>query len=91
MAKQPENGILEEFRIEFMDCWQRLPNKGLFLVLLVAWLALFHFLGNSTLGYISTPSLLQWLHIIYQGEDASGSDDGHGKFIPFVVLALFWW
>ena len=51
MEKQPANGILEDFRMEFMDCWQRLPNKGLFLVLLVAWLALFHFLGNATLGY----------------------------------------
>lgn len=91
MANQPENGILEDFRIQFMECWHRLPNKGLFLVLLVAWLALFQFLGNSTLGYISTPSLLEWMHTVYSGEDASGSDDGHGKFIPFVVLALFWW
>jgi exosortase len=91
MTKQPENGILEDLRIQFLECWQRLPNKGLFLVLLVAWLALFQFLGNSTLGYISTPSLLQWMHIVYGSVDVSGSDDGHGKFIPFVVLALFWW
>ena len=42
MEKQPGNGILEEFRIEFADCWQRVPNKGFFLVLLTAWLALFH-------------------------------------------------
>lgn len=91
MANQPENGILEDFRIEFLDCWQRLPNKGLFFGLLIAWLALFQFLGNSTLGYISTPSLLEWMHTVYSGEDVSGSDDGHGKFIPFVVLGLFWW
>ncbi len=91
MAKQPENGILEDFRIEFLECWQRLPNKGLFLVLLVAWLALFQFLGNSTLGYISTPSLLQWMSIVYGSEDISGADDSRGKLIPFVVLALFWW
>ena len=91
MANQPENGILEDFRIQFMECWHRLPNKGLFLVLLFAWLALFQFLGNSTLGYISTPSLLQWMHTVYTAEDASGSDDGRGRFIPFVVLVLFWW
>jgi exosortase len=91
MEKQPENGILEDFRIQFLECWQRLPNKGLFFGLLVAWLTLFHFLGNSTLGYISTSSLLEWMHIVYSGEDASGSDDGHGKLIPFVVLAIFWW
>jgi exosortase len=91
MAKQPENGILDDFRIQFLECWQRLPNKGLFLVLLAAWLALFHFLGNSTQGYISTPSLLQWMRIVYGSTDLSGSDDGRGQFIPFIVLALFWW
>jgi len=91
MDNRPTNGILEDFRLEFVDCWQRLPNKGFFLILLVAWLALFQFLGNSTLGYISTASLLQWMHIVYQSADASGSDDGRGRFIPFVVLALFWW
>ena len=91
MANQPENGILEDFRIQFLECWHRLPNKGLFLGLLVAWLALFQFVGNSTLGYISTPSLLEWMHTVYSGDDASGSDDGRGRFIPFVVLGLFWW
>jgi hypothetical protein len=49
MEKQPVNGVLEDFRIEFLECWHRMPNKGFFLVLLAAWLALFHFLGNSTL------------------------------------------
>jgi exosortase len=91
MANQPENGILEDFRIQFLECWHRLPNKGLFLGLLVAWLALFQFVGNSTLGYISTPSLLEWMHTVYSGDDASGSDDGRGRLIPFVVLGLFWW
>jgi exosortase len=91
MATQSENGILEDFRIEFTDCWRRLPNKGLFFGLLIAWLALFQFLGNSTLGYIKTSSLLEWMHIVYSGEDVSGSDDTHGKYIPLVVLGLFWW
>ncbi len=92
MANQPENGILEDFRIEFLECWHRLPNKGLFLVLLVAWLALFQFLGNSTVGYIPTPSLLSWMGLTLSSiMDASGSDDSIGKFIPFVVLGLFWW
>jgi exosortase len=92
MANQPENGILEDFRIQFLDCWQRLPNKGLFFVMLVAWLALFQFLGNSTLGYISTPSLLTWMRLAYgSSSDTGGADDSHGKLIPFVVLGLFWW
>ena len=92
MDQQPTNGILEDFRMQFLDCWRRLPNKGLFFVLLAAWLALFQFLGNSTLGYISTPSLLRWMYIVYRSStDPGGSDDSHGRIIPFVVLALFWW
>jgi exosortase len=92
MKDQPTNGILEDFRIQFLDCWQRLPNKGLFFVLLAAWLALFHFLGNSTLGYIPTPSLLSWMRTAYgPGLGTGGSDDSHGKLIPFVVLGLLWW
>jgi len=91
--EQPSaNGILEDFRIAFLECWQRLPNKGFFLVLLGAWLALFHFLGNATLGYIPTPSLLAWMHAAYgSSTDANGFDDSHGKLIPLVVLGLFWW
>ena len=92
MANQSQNGVLEDFRIQFRECWQRLPNKGLFLVLLVAWLALFHFFGNATLGYIPTTSLLAWMGANYgSGFGASASDDSHGKLVPFVVLALFWW
>ena len=92
MEKQPVNGVLEDFRIEFLECWHRMPNKGFFLVLLAAWLALFHFLGNSTLGYIPTPSLLSWMHATYQpSHDAGATDDSHGRMIPFVVLGLFWW
>ena len=92
MEKDTGNGVLEDFRIQFLECWQQLPNKGLFLVLLGAWLALFQFLGNSTLGYINTPSLLKWMDTVYvSNPNANGSDDSHGKLIPFVVLAVFWW
>ncbi len=92
MEQQPTNGILEDFRIAFLECWHRLPNKGFFLILLAAWLALFHFLGNATLGYIPTRSLLSWLHAAYQpSHDAGATDDSHGRLIPFAVLGLFWW
>ena len=92
MDKQTTNGVLEDFRIQFLECWQRLPNKGIFFALLVAWLALFHFLGNSTVGYIPTPSLLVWMQVVYgPGFGGDGSEDSHGKLIPFVVLALLWW
>jgi len=92
MEKQPANGILEDFRLELVDCWQRLPNKGFFFILLVAWLALFQFLGNSTEGYIPTASLLQWMYIVYQPSvDAGANDDSHGRWVPLLVLGLLWW
>jgi len=70
--------------------WQRLPNKLFFFGLLAAWLALFHFLGNSLLGYIHTPSLFGWLENSYN-PGGTASDDAHGQLIPFLVIGLFWW
>lgn len=75
---------------EFLSCWQQLPNKALFFLLLGVWLILFHFLGNSTFGYIDTPSLFRWMYNAYNQKHPV-ADDGHGNLIPFVVLALFWW
>ncbi len=70
--------------------WQRLPNKLFFFTLLAAWLALFHFLGNSILGYVHSSSLFAWLDNSYHG-GTQVSDDGHGPLIPFLVIGLFWW
>lgn len=69
-------------------CWQRLPNKLFFFLLLLAWLALFHFLGNSILGYVHSSSLFVWLNYDYSLPE---SDDAHGPLIPFIVIGLFWW
>jgi len=88
------NGALKEFRFAFVNCWERLPNKAFFLILLAVWLALFHFLGNTTLGYIrsQSPSLFRWLLDAYDpAGNYARSEDGHGVLVPFVVLGLFWW
>jgi exosortase len=76
----------------FLDCktWKKLPNKGLFFALLAAWLAVFHFFGNSLLGYIHSPSLFANLYAAYNNPNPA-SDDGHGNFVPFLVVGLFWW
>src|SRR6266404_3337902 len=79
---------LQDFSRESAECWRRLPDKGLFLTLLAAWLLLFQFLGNSTLGYVHTTSLMYWMYNAY----VEGSpDDAHGLLIPFAVVALFYW
>src|SRR5712671_5507721 len=92
MDKPPEHGVLEEFRVEFLDCWQRLPNKAFFFLLLAAWLALFQFFGNPTLGYVKSASLIGWMLDAYSptGDYLSG-DEAHAVIMPFMVLALFWW
>jgi exosortase len=71
-----------------VECWHRLPNKAFFFALLTAWLLLFQFFGNSILGYVHTSSLFSWLKNQY---DNPAADDGHGNFIPFLVVGLFWW
>jgi len=87
---QPINN-LNDFRRDTAECWQRLPNKAFFFVLLAAWLALFQFLGNSILGYVHTSSLFLWMYKAYNAASGEEVNDQHGNFIPFIVLALFWW
>jgi len=70
--------------------WPQMPDRPFFVILLVAWLALFQFLGNSILGYIHTPSLFAWMYEAYNSPNPA-ADDGHGDFIPFLVIGLLWW
>ncbi len=81
------SATVEPTKPGFREVWEGLPNKGMFFVLLAAWLALFQFLGNSTLGYVETPSLFAWLGWMYD----RSVDDEHGWLVPIVVILLFWW
>jgi exosortase len=80
----PKPGFLEEFTA----FWRILPNKEIFFVLGVSWVALFYFLGNSTFGYVDTGSIFSWMYAAFNNPIY---DDSHGNLIPFVVLALIWW
>jgi exosortase len=88
MNEAQNNESRQDWWQDTLDCWQRLPNKAFFFVLVAAWAALFQFLGNSILGYVRTPSLFSWLYGQYNNPSA---DDGHGNFIPILVVGLFWW
>jgi exosortase len=92
MDTQEANGILEEFRIEFLRCWKALPNKTPFLIVLCAWLALFHLLGNSTLGYFHTSSLFGYMYGSFSagGTSLLDAEEGYAVLVPFVVGYLFW-
>ena len=78
-----ETSLLEEVQ----SFWSKLPDKGLLGLLLLLWILLFHILGNSTLGYIASPSLFEWMNYAYENRE----DDEHGFYIPFVVLFLIFW
>src|SRR6185295_3443036 len=91
------------FQGDWLRMWADLPHKGFFIALLSAWVALFHWLGNSTLGYANTPSLFGWwLWMETQGVEweqgwVSGirqclnTEEGHVWIVPVVVLGLLWW
>ncbi len=68
--------------------WRVMPNRLFFCTLAIAWVALFVFLGNATLGYVHTSSLFGWMFDVYT---SPAEDAQYGMLIPFVVLALFWW
>lgn len=78
------------FSEELRHYWRMIPHKSLFFPVLIAWLLLFQFLGNSTFGYIDTPSLFGWMFNAYNAESEI-ADDSHGNLIPLAVLALLWW
>jgi exosortase len=65
----------------------QLPGRLWFGLLLILWIGLFHLLGNSTLGYVNTPSLFGWMKYAYD----KGYDDQLGYLVPFIVLVLMWW
>ena len=67
--------------------WRVLPNKSYFFVLAGAWVLLFAFIGNSTIGYVRSSSLFAWMYDSYVSPIA---EEEHGLLIPFVVMILFW-
>src|SRR5437867_9601335 len=86
---------------ELVGVWRQMPNRAALVCLLGAWIVLFQFLGNSTLGYAHTPSLFGWWFWVYtragQGPDGSVDiiriltvDEAYAWFVPFVVMGLLW-
>ena len=72
---------------ELSRFWRGMSDKPLFFALLGAWLVFFQLLGNSTFGYVDTPSLYGWMNYAY----GSSKDDELGYIIPLIVLGLCYW
>jgi exosortase len=89
MSSQTQPIQFEGLSEEIRHFWRRLPDKTLFFVLLAGWMALFHFFGNSSFGYIPSASLFKFMAVSYNA-DSVVADDGHGNFIPLVVLIILW-
>ena len=71
---------------EIASVWRELPHRALLLCLLGAWALMFQFLGNSTLGYVNTPSIFGW----WTWTMSNTPDEEHAYLIPFVVTGLLW-
>ncbi len=95
-------GKAGEFLGEAAGFWRAMPDKPLFFCLVIAWGLLFQLLGNSTLGYVNTPSIFRWwLWVNTRGLEGAtaweglkrilGADEAYVWFVPFVVLGLLWW
>lgn len=57
---------------------------------LLAWCVLFHVVGNSTFGYVNSPSMFGWLTGWYQLKSVGETGDELAPFVPFLVLALLY-
>ncbi len=73
--------------MDLATLWRVMPNTGVLLCWLVAWAALFQFWGNSTLGYVKSPSLFRWWWWTMSGIN----DQEMAYVMPAIVLGLIWW
>ncbi|HJO08596.1 MAG TPA: exosortase/archaeosortase family protein [Verrucomicrobiota bacterium] len=73
--------------VEKSRFWRAMPDAPLFLALFGTWLVFFHLLGNSTFGYVDTPSLFGWMNYAY----GNSKDDELGYIIPLIVIGLYYW
>lgn len=67
-----------------------MPHKAAFAVISGAWCVLFHVVGNSSFGYVNSPSMFGWLNGFYRLKAIGESGDELCPLIPFLSAALFW-
>ena len=89
MSDEPKSLVedLQKIPVELKRFSQQLPDKLLFCLFFVGWVALFHFLGNSTQGYVKETSLFGWMHFVF----TTSEGDELGLYMPAIVLALAYW
>lgn len=85
-APGPEPKPAGSPRDELVAAWRSIPHARMFLLLAAAWIVLFHFLGNSTLGYVDTASIFGW----WKWMQTRSPEDAHTFFVPAVSVYLIW-
>jgi exosortase len=93
LASSPaDRSLLRRLQRSFLDelrtLWSGLPDKWAVGVVLVAWCALFHIMGNSTLGYFKTESLFGWLTTNWELSEINKTEDEFSQYLPWMVLAI---
>jgi exosortase len=83
-ANTQRGSIVQEIAQELAEIWKLVPSKGLFVSLLAIWLLFFDWFGDPIFGYYH--SIFFWAILTYQ----AFTDDGHGLYMPLIVLGLFW-
>jgi hypothetical protein len=78
---------VKSFMAECAEFWRSLPLRTPFLVMLGAWLVLFQFYGNSTLGLVHTRSLFGW----WVWTIKKSPDETYAFLMPLVVVGLLLW
>ena len=68
----------------------RFPHLGVFALLFGVWCLFFHVVGNSSFGYVNSPSFFGWLTGWYQLATVGESGDELCPLIPFLVGILVW-
>lgn len=88
VLEKSETGTIDQIGQELRYCCGKLPDVASFLGLLVAWCALFQFLGRTSAIAGQTSSLFDWM---WDKWSDPAYDASHGKLIPIVVLGLLWY
>jgi exosortase len=78
---------VKSFVGECANFWRSLPLRTPFLILLGAWLVLFQFYGNSTLGLVNTRSLFGW----WVWTINKSPDETYAFIMPLAVIGLLLW
>ncbi len=84
---QEETSSRERTSVDRLHEWLAgFPHRLTVAGLLVGWVVVFVFWGNSTFGYSDSPSMFGWLHYAYSIDE----ENQHGYLIPIIVGILLY-